>query len=59
MFFFADDAMRGSFEWPIGPAPQGTKPTPDGLSGDRVLRVGMVDDHRSPIWGIERLWNRN
>ena len=26
-----------------------------GLSGDRVLRVGMVDDHRSPIWGIERL----
>lgn len=21
----------------------------------RVLRVGMIDDHRSPIWGIERV----
>ncbi|WP_238403643.1 response regulator transcription factor [Gordonia desulfuricans] len=21
----------------------------------RVLRIGMVDDHRSPIWGVERI----
>lgn len=22
---------------------------------DRVIRVGMVDDHRAPVWGIERI----
>ena len=28
-----------------------------GAGGDegRVVRVGMVDDHQSPVWGIERL----
>ncbi|WHU48360.1 DNA-binding response regulator [Gordonia sp. L191] len=25
------------------------------MRGDGVLRVGMVDDHRSPIWGVERI----
>ncbi|NED65443.1 response regulator transcription factor, partial [Streptomyces sp. SID10244] len=23
-----------------------------------VLRVGMVDDHPSPVWGIERILDR-
>lgn len=26
----------------------------DGGQG-RVVRVGMVDDHRAPVWGIERI----
>lgn len=26
-----------------------------GAGVERVIRVGMVDDHQSPVWGIERL----
>lgn len=29
--------------------------TDAGSGSERVIRVGMVDDHRSPIWGIERV----
>ncbi len=27
----------------------------DVVAEGRVIRVGMIDDHRSPIWGIERV----
>ncbi|GAA3952874.1 two-component system response regulator MnoR [Gordonia caeni] len=32
----------------------------DGATGEpgRIIRVGMVDDHRAPVWGIERILER-
>ncbi|GAA1479912.1 response regulator transcription factor [Gordonia sinesedis] len=33
----------------------GASGTAPGAQPGPVIRVGMVDDHRSPIWGIERL----
>ncbi|MFT4087140.1 MAG: response regulator transcription factor [Gordonia sp. (in: high G+C Gram-positive bacteria)] len=30
-----------------------------GVPGSGVVRVGMVDDHRSPVWGIERILERH
>ncbi|WP_035718512.1 response regulator [Gordonia shandongensis] len=29
------------------------------VTTDRVVRVGMVDDHQSPVWGIERILERH